>query len=146
MSLKERILEDIKSAMKAGDAVRLGTLRMSVSSIKNREIELRNGDKPLEDGEVLKVLEKEVKKRNEAAILYEQGGRADLSSKEKQEASIISHYLPPQASEGEIEEVIRKIKSRGANDFASIMKEVMKELRGKADGRRVGEIIKKTLE
>jgi uncharacterized protein YqeY len=144
--LTERITDDMKAAMKAGNAARVGVLRMLLAAIKNQEIEARTkGKEALAEEDVLRVLEREAKKRREAAELYEKGGRGDLAAQEKAEAGLIAQYLPSQASDEEIVAVIARLKSGGANDFGTLMKGAMQELRGKADGARVGAAVKKAL-
>ncbi len=146
MPLKEKISADVKSAMKAGNAERVGALRMVMAAIKNQEIEARaKGKEELSEEETMRVLEREGKKRREAAELYVKGGRSDLADKEKAEAELIAQYLPTQAGDEEIIEVVGRLKAAGANDFGSLMKGAMQELRGKADGARVGAVVKKTL-
>ncbi|MCR4328146.1 MAG: GatB/YqeY domain-containing protein [Patescibacteria group bacterium] len=146
MTLKERIMEDVKVAMKSGDSARLGVLRMMMAAIRNREIEMRT-EKSTEvsDADVIAVLEKEAKKRREASDLYKKGARADLAKNELYEVEVIAGYLPPQLNDEEIMMVIEKCKVAGANDFASLMRDAMKEMKGKADGRRVGELVKQSL-
>ncbi len=146
MTLKEKIFADMKNAMKAGNAARVGVLRMLIAAIKNQEIEARaKGGGELSEEDTVRVLEREAKKRREAAELYGRGGRNDLASQEKTEAELIAQYLPSQASDGEIGEVVRRLHAGGAKDFGSLMKGVMQELRGKADGARVGAIVKEAL-
>ncbi|MBI2888629.1 MAG: GatB/YqeY domain-containing protein [Candidatus Liptonbacteria bacterium] len=146
MSLKEKIVADVRNAMKAGDAVRVGILRMLVAAIKNQEIEMRaKGSEELSEEDTMRVLDREAKKRREAAELYVKGGRKDLADREKTEAELIAQYLPSQASDGEITEVVWRLHAGGAKDFGSLMKGAMQELRGKADGARVGAIVKEAL-
>ncbi len=144
--LKERLVADLKTAMKAGETERVGTLRMVQAAISNAEIEKRPSEVPmLTEEETLRVLEKEAKKRREAAELYVRGGRKDLADKELREVAIIAFYLPPQASDTEIEAVVRRFHKKGG-DFAMLMKGTMQELKGKAEGSRVSAWVKKVLE
>ncbi|MBI2623609.1 MAG: GatB/YqeY domain-containing protein [Candidatus Liptonbacteria bacterium] len=146
--LKDKLAEDLKCAMKAGDAERVSTLRMLSAALQNRAIEKRGTGQGagLSDEDVLAVLEKEAKKRREAAELYRKGGRNDLAEHELREVSLIAVYLPVQASDEEIQEVLARLIREGAGDFASLMKGAMRELKGKADGARVGALAKKALE
>jgi uncharacterized protein YqeY len=147
MSLQERISDDMKSAMKAGDAARTGVLRLLTAALQNRAIEKRGTGQgaALSDEDAIAVCEKEVKKRREAAELYTKGGRGDLAEQELREAGMLEAYLPPKASDADIEAVIAHVARGGAADFSSLMKGAMQELRGRADGRRVGELVKKAL-
>ena len=134
MNLKERLLTDMKEALRAKNSLRLNTIRSVISSIKNQEIDLR---KELQDEDVLPLITREVKKRKEAATLFEQGGRMDLMEKEKQEHAILQTYLPEQISEEDlrkrIQEVITETEAQGMKDFGKIMKVLVPEFKGKAD-------------
>lgn len=145
--LFQKIQDDLKTALKEKREFELGVLRMLASALKNREIEKRSsGQAPiLTDDDVLGVLSREVKKRKEAAALYAKGGRSELEAKELREAEFIERYLPAQMDVQEIEDVVRRVINSGANDFASVMREAMKELRGRAEGKIVGDVVKKIL-
>ena len=134
MTLKEKLLADMKEALRAKDSLRLNTIRSVISAIKNQEIDLH---KELQDEEVLPLITREVKKRKEAASLFEQGGRLDLMEKEKQEHAILQTYLPEQISEEDlrkrIQEVITETEAQGMKDFGKIMKVLVPEFKGKAD-------------
>ncbi|MBT7195850.1 MAG: GatB/YqeY domain-containing protein [Nitrospina sp.] len=134
MTLKEKLLSDMKGAQRSKDSLRLNTIRSVISSIKNQEIDLR---KELQDEDVLPLITREVKKRKEAATLFEQGGRMDLMEKEKQEHAILQTYLPEQISEEDlrkrIQEVIAETEAEGMKDFGKIMKVLVPEFKGKAD-------------
>ncbi len=153
--LCQKIQNDLKSAMKEKREFDLGVLRMLSASLKNREIEKRSsGQAPvLTDEDALQILSKEAKKRRDAANLYETGGREELRAREIKEAEFIEKYLPAKLSQEEIELTVKKVidheKSQGdlaAGDFGSIMKKAMSELKGQADGKAVGEIVKKLLQ
>src|SRR3989338_1539911 len=146
--LQNKIFEDLKKVMKAGDGFRLGVLRMVSSSLRNVAIEKRASEKAdeLSDEESVKVLEKEAKKRKEAADLFRKGGREELALREESELSVIKEYLPAEASEEEIQKVVDRIRASGINDFPSLMREAMKELRGRAFGDSVSRIVKQTLD
>jgi uncharacterized protein len=134
MTLKEKLLSDMKGALKSRDSLRLNTIRSVISAIKNQEIDLR---KDLQDEDILSLITREVKKRKEAATLFEQGGRLDLMEKEKQEHAILQAYMPEQTSEEDlrkrIQEVIAETKAEGMKDFGKIMKVLVPEFKGKAD-------------
>ena len=103
MALKDRITEDMKSAMRAGEKERLGTIRLALAAIKQREVDERIS---LDDTQVLSVLEKMIKQRREAITQFESGGRADLVAKESAEIKVLQQYLPAQLSDAEIEALI----------------------------------------
>ena len=146
--LKEKLREDFKTAMKSGDAFGLGILRMAMSAMSNLQIEKRGKGLPeeLTDEDIMGVLAKESKKRHDAAALFTDGGRADLAENELKEAAFIAQYLPAQMSREEIAKAVDGVIGRSTSkDFGAIMKEAMVELKGKADGKAVGEVIKEML-
>jgi uncharacterized protein YqeY len=151
MSLKEKINNDIKDAMRAREAETLSVLRMLNSAIKEREISLRKGeDVSLSDEQVIQVIASEVKKRKDSVAAYEQGGRKDLSDKENNEIKILEKYLPEQMSDEELEKVVKNIVETcqwhvSLQDFGKIMGQVMPKVKGKADGNRISEMVKKIL-
>ncbi len=147
MSLLSRISEDIKIAQKAGEAARLNTLRFLSAQFQNREIEKRGSGSagPLTDEETLQVIQREAKKRREAIELYRAGNRADLASKEEAELAIIGAYLPAQLSEAEIAVVVDRLVAKGPREFNAIMKMAMAELKGRVDGKAVGDAIRAKL-
>ena len=134
MTLKEKLLLDMKEAMKSKDSLKLGTVRSVISAVKNREIDLR---KDLDEEEILAIVSPELKKRKEAANLYEKGKRPELQDKEIQEMGILQTYLPEQVSEEDlrerIQEVIAETGAEGRKDFGKIMKTLVPEFKGKAD-------------
>ncbi len=146
MNLENQLSEDLKTAMKAKDAVAVNTLRMVRAQIKDTQI--AKGD-TLNDEEVLGILMSAAKKRKEAMDLYEKGDRQDLLDAEKAELSIISRYLPKQLSKNEIAEtvnaVIQDVGASGPQDFGKVMGSVMKQLKGKADGKLIQEIVREQL-
>ena len=146
MTLKERITEDMKSAMRASDKERLSTIRMVQAAIKQREVDERIA---LDDTQVLAVLEKMVKQRRESIAAFEQGGRADLADKEKAEILILSAYLPEQLSEAEVDALIRAaIADTGAasmKDMGKVMGAVKAKAAGRADMGAVSARIKAAL-
>lgn len=150
--LHQKITDNLKSAMKAGQEFETGVFRMLLASLHNKEIEKKGkGLKPtLSDDEVIEVLTRESKKRKEAIEAYKKGNRTDLVQKETKELEIIEKYLPEQLNAEEIEKIIKaaieKTSSREIKDFGKVMAEAMKELRGKADASLVSEILKKNLE
>ncbi len=149
MSLKEKIAQDLKEAMRTGDTLRRDTLRMLDSMIKNAEIEKKKKEEGLNDEEILAVLSRAVKQRKDSVQQYEKGGRTDLADKEKKEIEIISFYLPEQLSEDKIREVIKEvIIVTGANskaDIGKVMGQTMSRLKGQAEGNVVKKIVEEEL-
>jgi hypothetical protein len=146
MDLQKKLNEDLKTALKSKDQFRLGVLRLVNSSLQNKRIE-KGKDAVLSEDDVLQVLAKESKKRKESVEAFEKGGRQELAENEKKELTIIEEYLPKQMGREEIVSAVEKILS-GISDksnFGLVMKEVMKELKGKADARIIGEVIKEKL-
>lgn len=144
--LKEKLNKDLKESMKAGDVVKVGTLRMVLSGIQNREIEKRGKSKEeIIDSEVMEVIRKEAKKRKEAIEIYSKAGRNDLKDKESSELNIIQSYLPPELNEADIEKIVQKTIKDGVKDFGGIMKIVMKEANGRASAGLVSKIVKNLL-
>lgn len=148
MGLKEKLSSEIVKATKEGDKVRLQTIRTLRAQLLEKEIEKRPNQ--LTPEEELGVLTSAAKKRKESIELFEKGGRQDLTDNEKRELIIIEEYLPKQLSNEEVEQIINRIiKESGissAKDFGKVMTLVMKELKGKADGKFISESVKKFLE
>jgi uncharacterized protein YqeY len=132
MSLKERITDDMKAAMRSGEKERLGVIRMITSAIKQREVDERIS---LDDTQVLSVLEKMVKQRKESLVQFQAGNRQDLVDKEAAEITLLQGYLPSQLSDTEIDALIKD--AIAASGAASIkdMGKVMGLIKGKAQGR-----------
>lgn len=137
----------MKAAMKSGDKVRLETVRFVLSGLKSAEKDKQVKDPvaTLSDDEAIAVLQKEAKRRKESMELFKQGGRNDLAEKEESDLVIIMEYLPKELSREEIALLVDKARAAGANDFSSLMRETMKEVKGRADGKLVGEVIKEKL-
>lgn len=147
MSLKDQIEEDFKEAMKDQDKERMNTLRMLKSAIQNKTKE--TGD-DLDDEDVIKVLSKEVKSRQDSIEQYEDGERPDLAEKEKREKEIIETYLPEPLSNDEldelIDEVIEDVGAQDMSDMGDVMGRVMPEVRGRADGDTVQDKVRERLQ
>ena len=132
MALKERITEDMKTAMRAGEKERLATVRLLLAAIKQREVDERI---TLDDGQVLAVIDKMIKQRREAISQFEAGGRADLVAKETAETTVLQAYLPAQLTVAEIDALITEaIAATGAASIKDMGK-VMGFVKGKAQGR-----------
>ncbi len=144
--LKDRITEDMKNAMRAGEKERLATIRLILSAIKQREVDERI---TLDDGQVLAVVEKMIKQRKEAITQFESGGRADLVAKETAEIAVLQTYLPAQMSNAEIDALIAEaIASTGAasiKDMGKVMGVVKAKAQGRADMAAVSARIKQKL-
>jgi uncharacterized protein YqeY len=144
MPLFQKINEDMKAAMKSGDKARLEVLRFTLASLNpvQKEKALKDPQAVLSDEEVIAILQKEAKKRKDSIELFKQGNRADLVTKEEGDLKVIYEYLPAELSRDEIVAMVVAAKANGANDFSSIMKEVMKLAKGRADGKMVGDVIR----
>jgi len=143
MEIKEKIENDFKEALKKRDKVAVSTLRMLKSAIHNKEIEKR-GEK-LQNGEVLKIVSKQVQQHRDSIEQFTKGKRQDLVEKEIKELQILKIYLPRQLSSQEIANVVKRIieevGAKEKSDFGKVMKLVMPELKGKADGKVVSQTV-----
>lgn len=146
MTLKERITEDMKAAMRASEKERLSTIRLVQAAIKQREVDERI---TLDDTQVLVVLEKMVKQRKESIAQFEQGGRKDLADKERREIELLQAYLPAQLSDSELDVLIREaVTATGAasiKDMGKVMSVVKSKAAGRADMAVVGARVKAVL-
>jgi uncharacterized protein len=146
MSLEERLIAEMKEAMKSNDKVRLSTIRMVRSAVKNKEIELR---KPLDDETVQRVIQGMVRKGEESVEQFKLGGRMDLVEKESQEIEILKTYLPQSMSREEvikiIDQTIQETQGTSLKEMGKIMKSVMSKLQGKADGKLINQLVKEKL-
>jgi len=146
MSLEERLVEEMKRAMKSGEKLKLSAIRMIRSALKNKEIELR---KKLEDEEIIKVIQAMVRKAEESVEQFQTGGRMDLVEKEKSEIEIMKSFLPQPMSQEEILKIIdRSIQETQASslkDLGKVMKSVMPKIGGKADGKLINQLVKERL-
>ena len=146
MTLKERLTEDMKSAMKGAEKQRLSTIRMAQAAIKQREVDERI---TLDDAQVLAVLEKMIKQRKESIVQFEQGGRADLAAQERAEIELLQTYMPAQLSPADLETLIRDaITATGAvsvKEMGKVMAIVKSKAAGRADMGAVSARIKAAL-
>jgi uncharacterized protein len=146
MSLKERITEDMKSAMRSGEKERLATIRLITAAIKQREVDERI---MLDDVQVLSVIEKMVKQRKESIVQFEAGGRADLVAKEKAELDVLTAYQPTQLSESDVDALIAAaIAATGAasiKDMGKVVAHVKTAAAGRADMAAVSARVKAKL-
>ncbi len=146
MTLKERIQEDVKSAMRAKDAARLSTLRLLLAALKQKEVDERL---ELADADVLGVIEKMLKQRRESIAQYEKAARQDLADQEKFEIGVLGAYLPQQMSEAEIAQAVAAATSEagavGVKDMGKVMALLKPRLAGRADMGRVSALVKAKL-
>jgi uncharacterized protein len=150
MGLKEQIGEDIKTAMKAKDKLRLQTVRGIKKAILEKEVELRpKGQDTLTPEHEIELLTQQAKQRRDSIEQFSNAGRDDLAEKESQELAIIETYLPEQVSDEEVTKIIDElIAASGATtmkDLGKVMGPAMKQLKGKADGKKIQEIVKSKL-
>jgi hypothetical protein len=146
MSLNQRLNDAMKEAMKAKETLRLSTIRLIRAAIKNREIEVRE---ELDDPAVIDILSSLVKQRKESAQVYRENERLDLAAKEEAELEILQEFLPEQLSEEEvlamIEAAIAETGAASARDMGRVMKIVSVRTKGRADGKRVSDLVKERL-
>jgi uncharacterized protein YqeY len=146
MSMKERLAEESKDALKSGQKLRLSTLRLLSAAVKNREVEVRH---PLDDGEFVEVAGQEAKRRRDAIEAYEKAGREDRAATEREELGILQAYLPAALTDEEIDTLVdRAIEETGAagpGDMGKVMGAVMAQAKGRADGRAVQERVRRRL-
>jgi uncharacterized protein len=150
MSFQARIDQDLKDAMKARDAERLGVLRMLKAALKNTSIEKGRVDVVLDDATAAAVVRKELKKRQDSIESFEKGGRPELAAKEKAEAAILSAYLPQPLTAAELQELVAAaIADAGATskkDMGAVMKLASERAAGRADGRALSAAVSAALQ
>ncbi len=148
--LKKRIEDELKCAFKNNEKEKLSVIKMIISQIKNKEIEIRTKDKEIEDDDILQILSSMVKQRNESAKMYQDGGREDLASQELSEIGIIQDFMPKQLSKDEILQVIKDIVSKEniqeLKDMGKVMKLLKDEYKGQMDFSLANELIKDILQ
>jgi uncharacterized protein len=146
MSLKDRITEDMKAAMRAKDAARLGTIRLLLAAVKQKEVDERI---VLDDVQVVGVIDKLVKQRNDSIAAFAQAGRTDLADKETAEKAVLEGYLPQRLSTDEVAAEVRRIVGElgasGPGDMGKVMGAVKAQLAGKADMGMVSAAVKAAL-
>lgn len=142
MTLKERILEDMKRYMKEKNQVYLDTVRMLKSDVKNAEIEAM---KELQEADIIKLVQTSIKKRKDSAEIYTKAGRKELADKEFAEIKALEAYLPEQLSDVELTKIIKETVAELEDDmkknFGAVMKKVMPKVAGKAEGKKISELI-----
>ena len=150
MSLKDQISDDIKTAMKAKDKIRLGTVRSIKKVLLEKESEIRGkGRDELTPEEEMGILVQQAKQRRDSIEQYTNAGRQDLADQEAEELTIIESYLPSQLSDDEvaaaIDEIIQSVGASGPRDMGKVMGPAMQKLKGQADGKKVQEMVKSKL-
>jgi uncharacterized protein len=149
MTLQERVDSDLKEAMRAKDATKVGVLRMLKSGLKYAAIAKSGAEAELSDAEAVQVIRKQAKQRQDSIESFEQGGRAELADKEKEELAILNSYLPQAMSADELESVVRAtIDEVGATSKAqmgAVMKALQAKVGGRADGKTLSTEVQKQL-
>ncbi len=149
MDIKERIQNELKESLRAGDKVKISVLRQVLAAFHNLEIEKKSKEQEIGEADILVILKKEAKRRTEAIELFSKGERQDLVEQETQELKILQEYLPQQLSDSEIEKIIDEMLQRektvSAKDFGRLMGILMKEFSGRAEPTKVIEILKNKL-
>jgi uncharacterized protein YqeY len=145
-ALKGKLSDDLRRALRAGDTVRRDTLRLLIASVNNAEIAMQSD---LTDADILGVVSKEVKKRQESIDAFKKGNRPDLVAREEAEMAVLQSYLPEQMSRDEIiavaREVIAEVEAAGMGDKGRVMQQLMPRLKGKADGKLINDVVTELL-
>ena len=144
--LREKLAEEMKTAMKARDELRLSTIRLVRSAVKNRDIEVK---RELDDREIIEVIATLVKQRRESIRLYNEAGRRDLADKEEKEVGILLDFLPQQLTHAELSDLVDRAISetgaQGARDMGKVMKALTPHVAGRADGKEVSNVVREKL-
>lgn len=150
MTISQRLVEDIKTAMKAKDTVSLNVVRGLKSAIKYAAIEKLGAEGELEDADCVAVVRREVKKRQDSIASYENAGRADLADMEKAELAVLEKYLPPQMNDAEllkmVDEVIAELGATSRKEMGSVMKRLQERAAGRADNKVLSSEVAKRLQ
>ncbi|MGE5619308.1 MAG: GatB/YqeY domain-containing protein [Sphingomonadaceae bacterium] len=143
MSLNERLMEDLKDAMRKRQEVRVSTIRMARAAVANEAIAK---GRPLSDEEILDVFARQVKQRRESIEAFNKGNRPDLAAKEQEELEVLLSYMPQQMSREEIVEAakatIAQVGAKGPGDYGKVMSKLAPQLKGRAEGRLIGEVVR----
>ena len=144
--LKQRLTGDLKQALRGGDKVKVSVIRLVMSAIKNTEIARRD---TLADADILGIIAKEIRQRQESIDAFKLGNRADLVAKEETETVILQEYLPQQMTReeiiGEARQVIAQVGAQGLSDKGKVMSKLIAQLKGKADGREINAVVTELL-
>jgi uncharacterized protein YqeY len=151
MNLREQLTEDLKNAMRQQDGRRKTAIRSVIAALKQAETELdaRGQRKSLNDDDILALITKQAKQRQESIVEYRRGGREDLVAEEEAELAILQAYLPQQLTADEIEaqarQIIAQVGASGPQEIGKVMRPLMAKLKGRADGRLVNQVVQKLL-
>lgn len=144
--LKEKLNDDLKQAMRGGDSLKKLVIRTVLSAVHNAEIARKSS---LEDSDILGILAKEVRQRQESIVAFKDGNRPDLVTKEEAEMVILADYLPEQITRDEIiteaRHIIEEVGAQGPGDKGKVMSKIVAQLKGKADGREINEVVTELL-
>ena len=150
--LVQKIKQDLVSHIKSGNKIKISITRLLIAALKDKEISLRNNqdfDELINDNIVMEIINKMIKQRKIAAQTYEEANRTDLAEKELQEAKLLSHYLPSQLSEDQlnvkIEEIIMEVDAKSLRDMSKVMKVIKENLSGKCDMQMASNLVKSKL-
>lgn len=149
MALQERLVEEMKEAMRSGRTARVSTIRMIRAALKNREID-RGKDRPLTDHDVLEIIHSGIKQRRDSIEQFRKAGRDDLVTKEEEEVTILQSFLPTPFSDQELDDLVRavgtEIGASSIKDMGKVMKTTMSRVAGRAEGGTVNAAVKRYLE
>ena len=147
--LIQKIKQDLVSHIKSGDKIKISITRLLIAALKDKEISLRNNqdfDELINDNIVMEIINKMIKQRKIAAQTYEEANRADLAAKELEEAKLLSHYLPSQLSEeqlnAKVEEIIKGVDAKSLRDMSKVMKVIKQNLNGRCDMQMASSLVK----
>ena len=139
-TVEDRLRNDLKDATRQRDQVRMDTIRMALTAFRNEEV--ARSRQALSEQDRYALLEKQIKQRRESAELFRQGNRPELAEKEEREAQILAAYLPARLTDDEIRAVVARLIEENGKDFRKVMPLASKETKGRADGKRVSEIVR----
>jgi len=146
VSLKQKLMDDLKQAMKSGDEVKRSAIRLLMAAIKNAEIARQAS---LEDADIFGIIAKEIRQRKESIEAFKQGNRQDLVAREEAELAILEKYLPQQVTREEIVEaarrIIEEVGAQGPGDKGKVMPRIIAQLKGRADGREINAVVTELL-
>ena len=150
--LIQKIKQDLVNHIKSGDKIKISITRLLIAALKDKEISLRNNqdfDELINDNIVMEIINKMIKQRKIAAQTYEEANRSDLAEKELEEAKLLSHYLPSQLSEDQlnakVEEIIKEVDAKSLRDMSKVMKVIKENLSGKCDMQMASNLVKSKL-
>ena len=150
--LIQKIKQDLVNHIKSGDKIKISITRLLIAALKDKEISLRNNqdfDELINDNIVMEIINKMIKQRKIAAQTYEEANRSDLAEKELEEAKLLSHYLPSQLSEDQlnakVEEIIKEVDAKSLRDMSKVMKIIKENLSGKCDMQMASNLVKSKL-